>query len=505
MPAISSTNSTSSDSGEKRTSISGYLFKRSNNIRKDWKRRFFTIDGGELAYARTATEQNERFPLLLCTVREARDSDRANSFEVVSPARVLTLMAEDEHMMRTWIKVIRNAIAESLNNQVAQPARRGRELAMSDSSRRAEAAAGAHRRTPATVIALLRKNDAANRQCADCGEPEPTWASISLGVLLCIVCAGVHRRLGVHVTKVRSLELDTWPLCDTQLVARLGNAVTNAIFERAVPADAVRGAPGCAADVLEAWIRAKYELRRFVGPRPKRDHNALGHALCTAAALDDVRQVQALLVLDPTIIDWRNGATGPPLLSAAAASVVVLPFDKLDPVQESDAAEQQRDEHKNLWHGAASLAYLLHRGAAYDARGAGGVTVMHVLARRDSAPLLSAALVGGAACGATDDNGRTPIDEAMRVQAADAVTFLRLATLAFPDGADQHQHGGGGGGTDDNEFLSSFRAFVDDERFQIPQEYDALLTPQGIDGSQTMRSAQEEDNDDDNNAAASSS
>jgi hypothetical protein len=490
----------SNDSAEKRTNISGYLFKRSHNIRKDWKRRFFTIDEGELRYSRTVSDESERFPLLLCTVREARDSDRPNSFEVVSPARVLTLMAEDDQMMRTWIKVIRNAIAASLNNQIAQPARRGRELAMSDSSRRAEAAASAHRRPQAAVIALLRKGDAANRLCADCGEPDPTWASISLGVLLCIECAGVHRRIGVHVTKVRSLELDTWPPCDTQLVARLGNAVTNAVFERAVSTDVVRGKPGVGADVLEAWIRAKYELRRFVGnPSPKRDHNALGHALCTAAALDDVRQVQALLALDPSIVDWRNGSTGPPLLSAAAGSVVVVPYDKLPVPYDSSDATTTRDEHKNLWQGAASLAYLLHRGAAFDVRGAGGVSVMHVLARRDSAPLLNAALVGGAMCDATDDNGRTPIDEAMRVQAADAVTFLRLAALAFPNGAEQHRHGSGNG-VDDNEFLSSFRAFVDDERFQLPPEFDALLTPQGIDGSSTVRSAK----DDDDNASSSS-
>jgi hypothetical protein len=484
----------SSSSSTSSTNISGYLFKRSNNIRKDWKRRYFTIVEGELAYARTATDQSERFPLLLCTVREARDSDRPNSFEVVSPARVLTLMAEDEPMMRTWIKVIRNAIAASLNNQVAQPARRGRELAMSDSSRRAEAAAGAHRRPQAAVIALLRKCDAANRLCADCGEAEPTWASISLGVLLCIECAGVHRRIGVQITKVRSLELDTWPPCDTQLVARLGNAVTNAVFERAVPAGVVRGTPGATPDVLEAWVRAKYELRRFVGSSGGRDHNALGHALCTAAALDDVRQVQALLALDPSIVDWRNGSTGPPLLSAAAGSVVVLPYDRLEPVPADGGGGGggERDEHKNLWQGAASLAYLLHRGAAFDVRGAGGVSVMHVLARRDSAPLLNAALVGGAACDAADDNGRTPIDEAMRVQAADAVTFLRLAALAF---ANNHQRLGGG--MDDNEFLSSFRAFVDDERFQLPPEYDALVTPQGIDGSSTTRSAHDDDEDED--------
>lgn len=46
-----------------------------------------------------------------------------------------------------------------------------------------------------------------NEKCADCGAPEPDWASLNLGVLICIECSGIHRNLGVHISKVKRLRI----------------------------------------------------------------------------------------------------------------------------------------------------------------------------------------------------------------------------------------------------------------------------------------------------------
>lgn len=60
-------------------------------------------------------------------------------------------------------------------------------------------------------VQSIRTRVPGNGQCADCNSPNPDWASLNLGILMCIECSGVHRNLGSHISKVRSLDLDGWP------------------------------------------------------------------------------------------------------------------------------------------------------------------------------------------------------------------------------------------------------------------------------------------------------
>lgn len=62
-----------------------------------------------------------------------------------------------------------------------------------------------------TSICSIRTRVPGNSICADCDAQNPDWASLNLGVLVCIECSGIHRNLGSHISRIRSLDLDEWP------------------------------------------------------------------------------------------------------------------------------------------------------------------------------------------------------------------------------------------------------------------------------------------------------
>eukprot|EP00475_Leptophrys_vorax_P021702 TRINITY_DN29478_c0_g3_i1.p1 TRINITY_DN29478_c0_g3~~TRINITY_DN29478_c0_g3_i1.p1 ORF type:complete len:140 (+),score=5.82 TRINITY_DN29478_c0_g3_i1:48-422(+) len=95
-----------------------------------------------------------------------------------------------------------------------------------------------------------------NRECADCRCKGPRWASVNLGVFLCIQCSGIHRSLGVHISKVRSATLDTWLPEQVTFMQGMGNEKANAYWEAELPPHFRRPSESDKAGI-EAFIRAK--------------------------------------------------------------------------------------------------------------------------------------------------------------------------------------------------------------------------------------------------------
>ncbi|XP_077426465.1 arf-GAP with dual PH domain-containing protein 1-like isoform X2 [Vanacampus margaritifer] len=105
-----------------------------------------------------------------------------------------------------------------------------------------------------------------NNTCADCGAPEPDWASYTLCVFLCVNCSGMHRNLP-SISKVKSIRLDHWQGFLVEDMRQRGNNVAKATYEKCVPAFIYRPQQRDCVVLKDQWIRAKYERREFVGEK----------------------------------------------------------------------------------------------------------------------------------------------------------------------------------------------------------------------------------------------
>ncbi|XP_042851681.1 arf-GAP with GTPase, ANK repeat and PH domain-containing protein 1 isoform X3 [Panthera tigris] len=75
------------------------------------------------------------------------------------------------------------------------------------------------------------RNIRGNSHCVDCETQNPNWASLNLGALMCIECSGIHRNLGTHLSRVRSLDLDDWPIELIKVMSSIGNELANSVWE----------------------------------------------------------------------------------------------------------------------------------------------------------------------------------------------------------------------------------------------------------------------------------
>nr|XP_010338788.2 arf-GAP with GTPase, ANK repeat and PH domain-containing protein 3 isoform X1 [Saimiri boliviensis boliviensis] len=132
-----------------------------------------------------------------------------------------------------------------------------------------------------------------NSFCIDCDAPNPDWASLNLGALMCIECSGIHRHLGAHLSRVRSLDLDDWPPELLAVMTAMGNALANSVWEGALDGYSKPGPDACREE-KERWIRAKYEQKLFLAPLPSSDV-PLGQQLLRAVVEDDLRLLVMLL------------------------------------------------------------------------------------------------------------------------------------------------------------------------------------------------------------------
>ncbi|XP_071603189.1 arf-GAP with GTPase, ANK repeat and PH domain-containing protein 1 isoform X4 [Heliangelus exortis] len=137
------------------------------------------------------------------------------------------------------------------------------------------------------------RNIRGNSHCVDCEAQNPDWASLNLGALICIECSGIHRNLGTHLSRVRSLDLDDWPIELIKVMSSIGNELANSVWEESSQGH-MKPSPESTREEKERWIRAKYEQKLFLAPLQCLELS-LGQHLLRATAEEDLRAVILLL------------------------------------------------------------------------------------------------------------------------------------------------------------------------------------------------------------------
>ncbi|XP_072233103.1 arf-GAP with Rho-GAP domain, ANK repeat and PH domain-containing protein 2 [Leuresthes tenuis] len=273
------------------------------------------------------------------TAANIRDVDR-RGFEVNTPFKNFCFTAESEQEKEEWIEAVQESIAETLYDY--------------------------------EVAEKIWFNEA-NQSCADCRAPQPEWASVNLGVVICKKCAGQHRSLGPSLSKVRSLKLDIsiWSNELVELFLEVGNKNANSFWAANLPLEEELHS-GVSAEQRATFIRRKYRERKYRRVLEGfQDLKQLSQALCAAVVSPDVLQTMMLVFsgADVMCATGDSAYSTPYLLAQRAGQKLQMEFLHQNKLTDFPRLEQ--------WSEAASLpdASLFMDGFLYISSGPAKATL----------------------------------------------------------------------------------------------------------------------------------
>lgn len=318
-----------------------------------WGRFWIVLDQGKLSeysnWKQKLDLHMDPIDLRLASVREARNADRRFCFEVITPHFKRVYQATSEEDMNNWIMSINNALQSAVEGRAykerpvqspGEPGLNGVDIGsmltgkspsahhshhighsssgiptrrITVGARPGTARSTSFDENPDRLLQMLRENDQGNSWCADCGSNNKVeWVSLNLAIIVCIECSGIHRSLGTHISKIRSLTLDTKSFTPDiiELLILVGNRVSNMVYEARLDRK-LKPMPQATREQRLRFITAKYVERAFVEPiSPTLSrYPTPEETLVAAVKKNEVQQVIYALALgaSPNLTDKSRG------------------------------------------------------------------------------------------------------------------------------------------------------------------------------------------------------
>ncbi|KAI8041973.1 hypothetical protein M5D96_003271 [Drosophila gunungcola] len=256
------------------------------------------IAGGEAANAANKLEaqtpnvkkRHRRMKSSSVKANEADDNDGYEFYIVSLDSKQWHFEAANSEERDEWVAAVEQEIFKSLQSI--------------ESSKTKQATS-----TDLAAMLAIRQRVPGNGFCVDCGAPNPEWASLNLGVLMCIECSGVHRNLGSHISKVRSLGLDDWPSPHLSVMLAIGNSLANSVWESNTR-QRVKPTSQASREEKERWVRSKYEAKEFLTPlgngSSAHPSPSPGQQLIEAVIRADIKSIVSILANCPSEVTNAN-------------------------------------------------------------------------------------------------------------------------------------------------------------------------------------------------------